>query len=324
MNKKDVFQKLKNKLFRSLLLILVLFSFGFFSSAQTKSLAERLGYKPTDKLLIVNCDDVGMIYAANMGAIDGMEKGLITSGTIMTPCPWFSHIADYSRKHPEKDFGVHLTLTSEWRNYRWGSVAPKDKVKGLYDLDGYLWRQVEDVHAHATPEEALIEGRAQIQKALQAGIPVTHIDSHMGTFQEDSAFLKVYVQLAQEFFLPLRMASQATMEVRNHPNLREELAKKGLVFTDYFISPDSKEYKEVKPYWIKIIKNLKPGVTELYIHASKRSEDVSLISGTAEKRAQEAECFTIDPDIKQLIKDQGVILIGYRPLLELQRKSNQR
>ncbi|HEY5509684.1 MAG TPA: polysaccharide deacetylase family protein [Prolixibacteraceae bacterium] len=324
MNKKDVFHKLKNQLFRFLLLILFLFSFGFFSSAQTKSLAERLGYKPTDKLLIVNCDDVGMIYAANMGAIDGMEKGIITSGTIMTPCPWFSHIADYSRKHPEKDFGVHLTLTSEWRQYRWGSVAPKDQVKGLYDLDGYLWRQVEDVYAHATPEEALIEGRAQIQKALQAGIPVTHIDSHMGTFQEDSDFLKVYVQLAQEFFLPLRMASQATMEVRNQPNLREELAKKGLVFTDYFISPDSKEYKEVKPYWINIIKNLKPGVTELFIHASKRSEDVRLISSTAEKRAQEAECFTIDPDIKQLIKDQGVILIGYRPLLELQRKSIQR
>jgi len=324
MNKKDVFPELKNQLFRFLLILIFLFSFGFSSSAQTKSLAERLGYKPTDKLLIVNCDDVGMIYAANMGAIEGMEKGLITSGTIMTPCPWFSQIAEYSRKNPEKDFGVHLTLTSEWRQYRWGSVAPKDQVKGLYDRDGYLWRSVEEVYAHATPEEALIEDRAQIQKALDAGIPVTHIDSHMGTMQESPEYLKAYVQLALEFNLPLRMASQTTMENRNQPNLREELTRKGLVFTDYFISPDSKEYKEVKPYWTNIIKNLKPGVTELYIHASKRSDELKLISSTAEKRAQEAECFTIDPDIRQLIKDQGVILIGYRPLLELQRKSVQR
>jgi len=324
MNKNNVFQEFQNQLLRSLLILLFLIPFGFCISAQTKSLAERLGYKPTDKLLIINCDDMGMNYAANMGGIEGMEKGLITSGTVMTPCPWFSQIAEYSRKNPLKDLGVHLTLTSEWRQYRWGSVESKDKVKGLIDLDGYLWRSVKEVYAHATTQEALIECRAQIQKAIDAGIPVTHIDSHMGTLQENPDFLKVYVQLAVEFNLPLRMSAQATMEVRNQPNLREELVRKGLVFTDYFISPDSKEYKEVKPYWTNVIKNLKPGVTELYIHASIRSDEIKLISSTAEKRALEAECFTIDPDIKQLIKDQGVILIGYRPLFELQRKSIQR
>jgi len=324
MNKNNIIPKLKNQLFHFPLILLFLITFGLSISAQTESLAERLGYKSTDKLLIINCDDMGMNYAANMGAIEGMEKGLITTGTIMTPCPWFSQIAEYSRKNPDKDLGVHLTLTSEWRQYRWGSVASKDQVKSLYDQEGYLWRSVQEVYAHATPQEALIEGRAQIQKALDAGIPVTHIDSHMGTLQENADYLKVYVQLAVEFNLPLRMASQATMEVRNHPNLREELRKKGLVFTDYFISPDSKEYKEVKPYWINVIKNLKPGVTELYIHASIRSAEIKLISSTAEKRAQEAECFTTDPDIRQLIKDQGVILIGYRPLLELQKKNNLR
>lgn len=287
---------------------------------QTKLLSERLGYKPGDKLLIVNCDDVGMCNSANLAVIDGMENGQITSGTIMIPCPWSSAIADYAKNHPEKDFGVHLTHTAEWRFYRWGPVAPKEKVKGLCDPDGFLWRSVEEVYTHAKPEEALLEGRAQIQRALSWGVPVTHIDSHMGTMQYSPDFVKSYVQLALEFNLPLRMPSQSTMERFKQPTLREELARQGVVFTDYFVYEEMENYKEVKPFWSSVIKNLKPGVTEIFIHASKMSDELKAITGTAEKRAQEAACFTNDQDIMKLLKEQGVILIGYRPLLELQRK----
>jgi chitin disaccharide deacetylase len=293
-----------------------------FSSAvgQTKLLSERLGYKPTDRLLIVNCDDVGMCNAANMAVIDGMENGMITSGTIMTPCPWAGAIEDYAKNHPEKDFGVHLTHTAEWKFYRWGPVAPKEQVKGLCDPDGFLWRSVEEVYAHAKPEEALAEGRAQIKKAIAAGVPVTHIDSHMGTMQYSPEYVKAYVQLAMEFNLPMRMPSQATMVKFKQPTMREELSKQGLIFTDYFIYDELENYKEVKPFWTSIIKNLKPGVTEIFIHASKMSDELKAITGTAEKRAQEAECFTSDKDIRQLLKAEGIILIGYRPLMELQRK----
>jgi chitin disaccharide deacetylase len=287
---------------------------------QTKLLSERLGYKPTDKLLIVNCDDAGMCNSANIAVIDGLENGSITSSTIMMPCPWSGAIADYAKNHPEKDFGVHLTHTAEWRFYRWGPVAPKDQVKGLCDPEGFLWRSVEEVYAHAKPEEALIEGRAQIKRALAEGVPVTHIDSHMGTMQYSPEYVKCYVQLAMEFNLPLRMPSQSTMIKFNQPNMREELTKQGLVFTDYFVYDEMQEYKEVKPFWTSIIKNLKPGVTEIFIHASRMSDELKAITGTAEKRSQEAACFTTDVEIKQLLKDQGVILIGYRPLMELQRK----
>jgi len=288
--------------------------------SQTKLLNERLGYKPTDKLLIVNCDDAGMCNAANLAVIDGMENGQITSGTIMIPCPWSGAIADYAKNHPEKDFGVHLTHTSEWRFYKWGPVAPKEVVKGLCDPDGFLWRNVEEVYAHSNPEEALAEGRAQIKRALSWGVPVTHIDSHMGTMQYSPDYVKAYVQLALEFNLPLRMPSQSTMEKFKQPTLREELFKQGVVFTDYFVYEEMESYKEVKPFWSSVIRNLKPGVTEIFIHASKMGEELKAITGTAEKRAQEASCFTNDQDIMKLLKEQGVILIGYRPLLELQRK----
>lgn len=292
-------------------------------NVSAQSLAERLGYKSTDKLLIINCDDVGMCHSANMAVIDGMENGVITSGTIMTPCPWFSEIAAYSKANPEKNFGVHITHTSEWKFYRWGSVAPRDQVKGLYDKEGYLHRSIEEVYAGSNTNEALIEGRAQIKKALDAGIPVTHIDSHMGTLQYDPEYLKVYAHLALEFNLPLRMAAQSTMEAFGFPSVRKELEEKGLIFTDYFVFDELQGYKDVKSFWMNIIRNLKPGVTELFMHASKESEELKAITNSWNERVQEAATFTNDPDIKKLLKENNIILISYRPLMELQRKAKK-
>jgi chitin disaccharide deacetylase len=290
------------------------------SLCRSQTLAEKLGYKPADRLLIINCDDVGMCHSANLAVIEGMETGLITSGSIMTPCPWFNEIADYSQRHPEKDFGVHLTHTAEWKFYRWGPVSSHELVKGLCDPDGFLWRSIEEVYAHSTPEESLTEGRAQIKKALAAGIPVTHIDSHMGTLQYKAEYLKVYIQLALEFNLPLRMAAQSTMESFGFPDLRNQFRDKGLVFTDYFVYDELKNYQDVRSFWTDIIKKLKPGVTELFIHASKESEELKAITNSWAKRVQEASLFTSDPEFRKLIKDENIKLIGYRPLMELQKK----
>jgi chitin disaccharide deacetylase len=302
-----------------ILLLLLLAAFASESFSQT--LAEQLGYKATDKLLIINCDDVGMCHSANLAVIDGMENGVITSGTIMVPCPWFMEIAAYAKANPEKNFGVHLTHTAEWKFYRWGSVAPRDQVKGLYDKEGYLWRSIEEVYANSNTAEALSEGRAQIQKALDAGIRVTHIDSHMGTLQYSPDYLEVYASLALEFNLPLRMAAQSTMESFGFPAIREELRKQGLVFTDFFVFDELNNYKDVKSFWMNIIQNLKPGVTELFIHASKESEELKAITNSWKERVEEAATFTSDPDIKKLLKEQNIILISYRPLMELQRRN---
>jgi predicted glycoside hydrolase/deacetylase ChbG (UPF0249 family) len=293
-------------------------------SAGQRSLAERLGYKPTDKILIVNGDDSGMCHAANLATIEALEKGLMRSATIMVPCPWFPEIAAYARQNPGKDFGIHLCHTSEWAKYRWGPVAGREKVPGLVDSDGYLWRGVEDVYQHATPEEALLEGRAQINRALAAGIDVTHLDSHMGTLQFNPEYLKVYLQLAIEFELPLRMASQETMIRFGQPELRSQVAAKGIVFTDYFVYDELKNEKDnVKSFWLEVVKNLKPGVTELYIHAALPTDELKAITGTWSLRSQEFEVFTHDDQMKRLVAEQKIILLGYRPLRDLQRKERQ-
>lgn len=290
------------------------------SAAERRSLAERLGYKPTDKILIINGDDAGMCHAANVATIECLEKGLMRTATIMVPCPWFPEIAAYAKANPDKDFGVHLTHTSEWRRYRWGPVSDRQAVPGLVDPEGYLWRRVQDVYAHAKPEEALLEARAQIQRALAAGIDVTHLDSHMGTLQLHPDFFKVYVQLALEFDLPLRMASQATLERFGQPKLREQVAAQGIVFPDYLIYDELKDDKDnVADFWLRIVKNLKPGVTELYIHAAMPTEELKAITGSWATRAAEFEVFTRNEAMRRLVAEEKIILLGYRPLRELQR-----
>lgn len=307
----------------ALIVLLFILTVGMVGAAESSpTLAERLGYKATDRILIINGDDAGMCHTANQATIESLEKGLMTTCTIMTPCPWFNEMADYARQHSQRDFGVHLTHTSEWKYYRWGPVASRDQVPGLVDPSGCLWPSVQEVYAHAKPEEALIEGRAQIQKALAAGVDVTHLDSHMGTLQLNPDFMKAYVQLALEFKLPLRMASQETMVRFGFPGMRRQLADKGIVFPDYFVYEELKEERSgVKAFWTKILKNLKPGVTELYIHAGQPTDELKAITGSWRTRSEEFETFTHDPSIRQIIEEQKIIRIGYRPLRDLQRKS---
>lgn len=290
-------------------------------SAEPPTLAERLGYKATDKILIVNGDDAGMCHSANLATIEALEKGQMRSATIMVPCPWFPEIVAYAKSHLEKDFGVHLCHTSEWGKYRWGPVTPRDQVPGLVDPQGYLWPEVPEVYAHATPEQALIEGRAQIKRALAAGVDVTHLDSHMGTMQYHPDYMKAYLQLAVEFDLPVRMASQETLTRMGHPEVRGQFAAQGIVSPDYFVFDELKNNKNgVKTFWLEVVKNLKPGLTELYIHAGLPDDELKAITGSWSTRAQELEVFTHSEEMKQLIAGQKIILLGYRPLRELQHK----
>jgi hypothetical protein len=285
------------------------------------TLAERLGYQASDKVLIVNGDDCGMCHAANVATIEALETGLMRSSTIMVPCPWFLEIAAYAKAHPDKDFGVHLCHTSEWNKYRWGPVAPREQVPGLIDPEGYLWKDVLGVYAHATPEQTLIEGRAQLRRAIAAGIDVTHFDSHMGTLQLNPDYVSVYLQLAVEFDLPVRMASQETLARMGHPELRDQFAAKGIIFPDYFVYDElTNEKDNVRSFWLNIVRNRKPGVTELYIHAAIAGDELKAITGSWKTRSEEFDIFTHDEEMKRLVADSHIKLTGYRALRELQRK----
>jgi hypothetical protein len=283
-------------------------------------LAERLGFKATDRLLIVNADDVGMSHAANAATIAGMQKGLISSGTIMVPCPWFEEIASYARQTPTADFGLHLTHTSEWKVYKWGPVASKAEVPGLVTPQGYLWPDIRSVYANATPEQAETEARAQIRKALDAGIDVTHLDSHMGALQYDMRYHQVYRRMAKEFDLPIRMGNQAILAKLGGGHLRAELDADGTVYPDYLIHDQRQQGEPVDTYWRRILSTLEVGVTELYIHPAVAGDEMQHITNSWQERDTEYRLFTEDASVRALLKERGVTVIGWRPLRDLQRR----
>ena len=308
-----------------LLLVLALGALLIVEAAPQKTtppLAQRLGFKATDKVLIINVDDVGNSHAANAAVIDAMENGLATSATIIVPGPWFPEIATYAKSHPNSDFGVHLAHTSEWKTLKWGPVASKGDVPGLVDAQGYLWPDIMNVYKNSTPEQAYIEARAQIKKALDAGIDLTHLDSHMGTLQYNEAYFQIYRRLAKEFDLPLRMGSQDLLAAQGGGQQRGQLDSDGTIYPDYLIHGDRKPGESMRDYWKRQLNSLKPGVTELYIHASVAGDEIKHITNSWQDRAIEYELFTKDPDIRSILESQNVKRIGYRALRDLQRRAH--
>src|SRR5260370_42286901 len=171
---------------------------------ETKSTAERLGYAADARVLILNADDFGMCHDQNEGVISGLKEGVFTSSTILVTCPWFEEAAAFARNNPEADLGVHLTLTAGWDRYKWGPVLGRRAVPSLVDERGYLWQTVAQVYEHARLDEAATELRAQIEKALAAGIDVTHLGSHMGTLQLRADYHEIYARPAAEYLVPIR------------------------------------------------------------------------------------------------------------------------
>jgi len=159
---------------------LIFLGCAIYSSAQTKTVAERLGYPADSKLLIIHADDLAVSHSQDIASFDALDRGAVTSASIMVPCPWLTEVADYAKAHPGADLGLHLTLTAEWKTYRWGPVASINTVPSLLDPSGYLWPETEPAVAHIKEEDAEREIRAQIQRAYAMGIHPTHVDSHMG------------------------------------------------------------------------------------------------------------------------------------------------
>src|ERR1700758_1934143 len=184
---------------RAILAVLLLSTLSI--SAQT--LADRLGYPPGTRLVVIHADDLGVTHAVNAATIKALEAGTINSASLMVPCPWFPEIADYAKSHPDADFGLHLTLTSERVYYRWGPVATADKVPSLLDDNGYLRHDWEH-NQHVSAKEAEIELRAQIGRALAMGVRPTHLDSHQyRLIMNGKEVFDALVRVAQDYRLPM-------------------------------------------------------------------------------------------------------------------------
>lgn len=289
---------------------------------QPATYAERLGWPAGARAVIFHVDDAGMSYDSNLGTTRAIEQGVATSTSVMMPCPWVPQFAAYVREHPQIDAGVHLTLTAEWKNYRWGPVAGQSAVPGLVDEHGYLWHDVEGAVGHATPDEFEAEIRAQIDKALAVGIQPTHLDSHMGTcFQPQ--FIERYVKVGIERQIPILIFAghlqHISGEVGAFRPLLSVLAQRvwdaGLPVIDDLVTRPTKanDFEGRERELIELLGGMKPGVTEIIVHCTAPTEVFQHISGSGATREAELNLM-IDPDVRVFIKDQGIILTTWREL----------
>jgi predicted glycoside hydrolase/deacetylase ChbG (UPF0249 family) len=274
----------------------------------TATLAERLGYAPDAKLLILNCDDLGSSRSANTAIYEALRDGIATSATLMVPCPW---ARDAAAMYRGEDVGVHLTLTSEWETYRWGPITHSPS---LLDGDGGFPRTVEDAWDHADSDEVRKECRAQIERAIYWGFDVSHLDSHMGTLQLRPEFFDVYLEMAVDFRLPLRMAGASAQRLVGFP-YRQLAADEGVVFPDHFVLTSVGSRKRIE----KALFDLRPGVTEMYVHPAADTDELRASHPDWPGRVDDYACITRDAAFRDLVERSGAQLIGFRELRELQR-----
>jgi len=276
----------------------------------------RLGYPRDAKLLILNADDLAVSHSENIASFAALDQRFITSATVMVPCPWFTEVAAYAKAHPAIDLGLHLTLTSEWPTYRWGPVSPRALVPSLVGPDGYFYSSVPDFAKHAKLDEVEAEIRAQIERAKSMGLEPSHLDAHMHSLYATPGLFRVMLKVARGYKLPVRLA-------RNIELFKPALALMGHggPIVDAIFSPEA----DVPPpgwkdYYVNVLKNLKPGVTEIFVHLAHDDVESQAIMGHhsdwgAAWRQREFDTIS-SPEFRNALKDNNIILIGWR---EIQR-----
>jgi hypothetical protein len=287
------------------------------ASAQSKTLAERLGYPRDSKLLIIHADDLAVSHSEDAASFDALDRHAATSASIMVPCPWLTEVAAYAKSHPDADLGLHLTLTAEWKTDRWGPVESKDKVPSLLDPDGYLWPEVAPALQHIKADEVERELRAQVEHAISLGIHPTHLDSHMGVLFARPDLIAIYVKVAHEYKLPF-----LGMLTPNAP--AGVFSDKDIMLDSVVIANPTVQPANWKNFYVDAIKNLKPGLTEIIVHlahddAESQAVMVDHPDYGAAWRQRDYDAIT-SPDLKKALEDNHVILIRWSDLKKLQNQ----
>ncbi len=293
---------------------------------QPNPVLKKLGFSNVDRVIIIHTDDIGMCQASVDAFAEMVDFGLISSGAVMVPCPWFLEVASFAVSHPATDLGAHLTLTSEWQTYRWGPISTRDPETGLMDEQGFFHRRSEGVWEHASPEAVQVELEAQVTRALAEGIDLTHIDTHMGSVAHPK-FISSYVQLAMKFGLPLMIPRMDVPTIMAQQHVDEATAQvlagsiqtleeMGLPLLDGISGLELEHAENRFDQAKEALLALKPGVTHFIIHPSINTPELRHITTSWDCRVADYETFTSEAT-RDFIKNEGIQVIGYRALKEL-------
>ncbi len=304
-------------------LILVVVALLSSKPVSTQNLATKLGYDPEAKLLIVHADDLGVTHATNQGSFAAMQEGTVSSASIMANTPWLPEVARYAAQHPDADLGMHLVLTSEWRDLKWGTVASADRVGSLLDSTGYLRPGCAEMAQSADPEEVRVELRAQIDKARALGIEPTHLDTHMGCLAYTPELFRVYMETGKEYGLPT-MVSQNLLEEMG-AGYRGVVTEADLIVDNIFMADEPDYARGLETYYRELLMDLPSGVNVLLIHTAldgAESEGMAGgVTGWGNRWRQLDYNFFTSPSFKEMLREEGIQLITWRELAEQWNRS---
>jgi predicted glycoside hydrolase/deacetylase ChbG (UPF0249 family) len=286
---------------------------------------KKLGLSDNDRAVIIHTDDIGMCQASVEAFADLNQVGIISSGAVMVPCPWFLHAAEYASQHPQADLGVHLTLTSEWKTYRWGPLSTRDPASGLLDSQSYFHALTALVQEQADPAAVDLELNTQVQRALQMGLLPTHVDTHMGSVAHPK-FMGSYVQLGWKYHLPVmlfrldeagwRAMGLDAETAQMAGGLMEQLEAAGLPLLDAMVGMSLDNEAEHMQRTRQALSDLQPGVTHFIIHPSKDTPELRAITPDWRCRVANYQDFSSE-ELRKHIQNIGLHVIGYRALQEL-------
>ena len=290
-------------------------------------LMEELGYSSSDRVVIFHTDDIGFSHAANVGSFECLDYKIASCGSILVPAPWFLDAALTIKQRPHYDIGVHLTLTAEYETCRWRALSSVNPSSGLLSPDRCLWKTSKEAVEHISPETAEQEMRAQIDYALQSGIDITHIDSHMGTVVNPK-FIPSYLSLAREYGIPAFLPRLNSEEISAFGfgefteiflNLFESLDAEGFPLIDHMVIDTGGENPDKVKYYCERFKEIKPGLTHFLFHPAKMSPELQAITPDSAKwRNQDYKAF-INPLIRQCVEELDLQIIGYRQIRDVLR-----
>ncbi len=294
---------------------------------QSHSLLKKLGFQPDHRVAIFHADDVGMCHGANAAFEELSRDGSISCGAVMAPCPWFAEVVAMATANPDVDLGVHLTLTSEWQNYRWAPISTTRRSSGLIDADGYFWHRLPMLAAHVVPEAAEAEMRAQIERALTAGIDITHLDTHMGVALLPQ-LVDIYIRLGREYRLPVLLPKHLNeyTSVLEFDNISLDEATEGMArleadgwpLVDHFrMTPGVPSLESGRAYR-ELVANLPAGLTLVAVHPNTAGDIEAIVPAKANLRTDEYRLFK-DEHFRKFIAEQNVRKIGFRPIRGLLR-----
>jgi hypothetical protein len=293
------------------------------------SLQEALGYDADARLLIPHVDDVGMCWSANRAFLDLCGNGVVTSGSVMVPCPWFRGIAEAAVAEPALDLGIHLTLTSEWRHYRWRPISTTSESSGLLDADGYMWPTVAELRAHLDPEAARDEMTAQIEAALSADMEPTHLDTHMGAALLP-ALMPIYVELGRRYRLPILFPRRleeylwilrvGELGTTAYEAALAALDRTGAPIIDGFRMTPGVPSAESDAAYRGLVADIAPGVTFLSLHCSAPGDVELILPGDIWSWRTDEHRIFAEPPYRAWLDGEGIRTIGFRPLRDLWRR----